>query len=221
MPDGSKEWTVRDLRRRWKPSKLRLAEARNDHPTSIRIHRACSWLQRTELIEDGEDLDIVLLCRWIAFNSLYGQWDSNRREPLLDRECWSSFLDRILALDQDERIKDILIEHKRLVMAIFDDEHLVRRYWKDPSPKQAANAKKTKFDARTWYLQENWAIILDRMIDRIHLMRCQLAHGAATYGSRMNRTSLRRVSLMLSHMLTAVMLVIIDHGSDEDWGTIP
>lgn len=219
--DEQEEWTVRDLRRRWKPSKLRLSEKRANHPTAIRIHRACSWLQRTETVEDGKDLDVVVLCRWIAFNSLYGQWDADRREPLLDRECWGRFLDRILKLDADGRLKDVLIANKRLVMSIFDDEHLARRYWKDPTPKQAASAKRTKFDARTWYLQENWSIVLDRLIERIHLMRCQLAHGAATYNSSVNRNSLRRVNIMLGHLLTTIMLIMIDYGADEDWGEMP
>ena len=48
--------TVHALRRRWKPIKERLNAAVPSHPTAIRIHRALSWLQRIEQIEEGTDL---------------------------------------------------------------------------------------------------------------------------------------------------------------------
>lgn len=51
-------------------------------------------------------------------------------------------------------------------------------------------------------------------------MRCQLVHGAATHNSRLTRTSLRRCSTMLDHLLPAVLVVLIDHGADADWGPL-
>jgi hypothetical protein len=61
-------------------------------------------------------------------------------------------------------------------------------------------------------------MILDRLIGRIYLLRCQLFHGAATYNSSLNRTATRRCSQMLDHLLRAFLLVWINHGDDEDWG---
>ena len=63
-------------------------------------------------------------------------------------------------------------------------------------------------------------MILDRLIERIYLLRCQLVHGAATYNSQLNRTSLNRCIPMLRHLLNAILLAMIDHGADEDWGTM-
>jgi hypothetical protein len=80
--------TVRDLRRLWKPQEERLSAAQSHHPTAVRFHRACSWMQRAEQISDQTDFDFVLLSQWIAFNSLYGQWNADAREPLADRTCW-------------------------------------------------------------------------------------------------------------------------------------
>ena len=210
--------TVHALRRRWKPTKERLNAAVPSHPTSIRIHRALSWLQRVEQIEEGTDLDLVLVCQWIAFNSLYGQWDETRREPRADRDCSRRFLDRILELDPDGQVEEILIEHKRLVMSLLDDEYLSSFFWQEPSARRAGQSKKAKYDARTWYLEKRWPMVLDRLIERVYLMRCQLIHGAATFGSRLNRTSLRRCATMLGHLLPAVLLVMIDRGADESWG---
>lgn len=213
------ELTTRDLRRRWKPTKEQLQAERPDHPTNIRIHRACSWLQQAEAA-DGDELDLPLICQWIAFNALYGQWNEQAREPAPDRECWRRFIDRILDLDADGHIEALLTEHKRLVMTLLEDEFLSRFYWEDPSDKRAGKSKKAKFDAQTWYLEKRWALILDRVLERVYLLRCQLMHGAATFRSGLNRTSLRRCSLFLGHLLPTVLLVMTDHGADEDWGVM-
>jgi hypothetical protein len=209
--------SVHGLRRRWKPTKQRLQAVKESHPTSIRFHRACSWLQRVEEF-DGSDHDLTLICQWIAYNALYGQWDDQKREPRPDRECWRRFCDRILDLDQDGRVGAVLIDHKKLVMSLLDDEYLSRYFWEEPSAKRAGQSKKAKYDARTWYLEKRWAMVLERMMERIYMMRCQLVHGAASHGGGLNRTSLRRSSTMLGHLLPAMLRVWIDHGSDEDWG---
>jgi hypothetical protein len=61
-------------------------------------------------------------------------------------------------------------------------------------------------------------VVLDEILDRVYLMRCQLVHGAATYGGKLNRTSLWRCVTMMQRLLLALLLVWIDHGADEDWG---
>jgi hypothetical protein len=114
----------------------------------------------------------------------------------------------------------MLTEQRELVMTLLDDEYLSRFFWEEPSEIRAAKSKKPKFDARTWYLDHRWGMILDRIVERIHLFRCQLVHGAATHGGKLNRESLGRCIEMLRHLLQAVLLVIIDHGANKDWGTM-
>ncbi len=210
--------SVHQLRRRWKPAKERLNAAERDNSTVIRLHRAFSWLRQAEQIEGDDALDFALMCLWTAFNALYGQWDDRAREPVGDRECWRNFVDRILGLDVGGHVGNVLTEHRDLVMALLDDEYLSRYFWEEPSSKRAGQSKKAKYDARTWYFEKKWALILDRVIERIYLLRCQLVHGAATYGGQLNREALTRCTTMLGHLLPAVSVVLIDHGADEDWG---
>ena len=209
---------VHGLRRRWKPAKERLLAARDGHPTHVRFHRACSWLQCVEQMPDEQPLDLVLVCRWIAFNALYGQWDESAGEPRPDRECWRHFLDRIRALDREGRIAATLTEHKKLVFKILDDAYLAPYFWEDPSTERALRTTKERRNAPSWYVEQRWGMILERVVDRIYLLRCQLLHGAATYQSRANRTSLDRANTMLGHLLPAILSVWIDHGENEDWG---
>ncbi len=208
--------TVRDLRRLWKPTKERLNQEHDNHPTAIRIHRAFSWMGQVEVNES--DLDLSLIYRWVAFNALYGQWLEEKREPAPDKATWRKFVDRILALDSTKQIEETLIEHKKLVMTLLDDEYLSKFYWEDPTDQRARKSKKVKYDARTWYLEKRWTMIIDRVMERIYLLRCQIMHGAATHDSKLNRTSLKRSSIMLGHLLQDFILVMIKDGADEDWG---
>jgi len=212
--------SVHDLRRRWKPHKARLSDGTDGHPTVIRFHRATTWLQRVEQIEDGQDHDVALTCQWIAFNALYGQWDERAREPKPDRQSWRAFMDRILALDKGGQLVSVLTEHKKLVMSILDDNYLGDYFWKYPLAEKAKQTTRDKRQAATWYIEKRWALVLEALLERIYLLRCQLVHGASSYASRMNRTSLRRCVTMLGLLLPAILNVWIASGSDEDWGAM-
>jgi hypothetical protein len=210
---------VRDLRRRWKPHKERLHAVRDDHPTNVRFHRACSWLQEAEQA-DGAKPDLVLTCQWIAFNALYGQWDPRLREPRADRECWRMFLDRVLALDVNGQLAAVLVDHKKLVLAILDDAYLAAFFWREPSASRAARTTRDRHEAPTWYLERRWGLILQTLLERVYLLRCQLLHGAATFGSGRNRKSLGHCITMMNHLVPAILSVYVDHGDDEDWGPL-
>ncbi len=219
QPSVQQAVSVRDLRRHWKPQKERLLLISPDHATTIRVHRACSWLQRVEEISPpGSDDDLALVGQWVAFNALYGRWDQAAQQPCPDRDSWRQFMDRILKLDQNKRLADVLQEHKPLVMSILESEYLSSYFWQEPGPQRAGKSRKSMYEARTWYLEGRWTMILDRLLERIYLLRCQLMHGAATHGGKLNRIPLRRCVMMLGHLLPAVILVLADHGADEDWG---
>lgn len=208
---------VRDLRRMWKPHKERLHDLDAEHSTNVRFHRACSWLQRVEQAAK-EDSDFALLGQWIAFNALYGQWDHGNREPLADNVCWKHFLERMLELDQGNHIAGALSDNKPLVMSIFEDEFLSRYFWQEPCEKRANQSKKVKFDARAWFVQENWLLVLDRLFERVYFLRCQIVHGASTFNGSLNRTAIRRCTQAMDHLLRAFLQVWINFGSEEDWG---
>ena len=213
-------WTVDELKKRWQPHKERLKAADDHHPTHVRFGRSCSWLRQAERMTGEQYADMALVARWIAFNALYGRWNDERKEPQPDCEGWKAFLDRILQLDADDRIAGMLQEHKRLVRAILDNEYLSRFFWEEPGQARARKAKKAGYESATWYVKDQWALILTRVVERIYLLRCQLVHGAATCGGKLNRTVVRHCSTMLGHLLPAILLVWIDYGADEDWGTM-
>jgi hypothetical protein len=212
--------TVHELRHRWKPHKERFAALGGQQPTAIRFHRACSWLARVEQMPEGQDHDLALVSLWIAFNSLYGQWDCQKREPKPDRESWRAFVDRILKLDRENVVPAMLQEHKRLVLALLGDEYVSAYFWQEPTVVRAKTSRKAAHNAHTWYIEHRWIQILDEILARVYVVRCQLVHGAATYGGRLNRTSLKHCTTMMQRLLPAILLVWIDHGANEDWGSM-
>jgi hypothetical protein len=40
------------------------------HPTAVRFHRACSWLEEAERFQTEDQTDHALIFRWTAFNAL-------------------------------------------------------------------------------------------------------------------------------------------------------
>jgi hypothetical protein len=63
-------------------------------------------------------------------------------------------------------------------------------------------------------------MILERVVEPVYFLRCQIMHGAATHGSKLNRDSLRRCSILMWHLMHGMLTVWIDHGSQEDWGPL-
>jgi hypothetical protein len=94
-------------------------------------------------------------------------------------------------------------------------------FWRDPSGDKAGReGRGGRRRGESLYAEKNWPVILEQMVDRVYLLRCQLLHGAATYGSRLNRMALRNCTTMADKLVPAVMQVWIDHGADEDWGLL-
>lgn len=212
--------TVRDLRRRWKPHKERLAQLQPDHPTAVRFHRACSWLDQAQRLDGAAQADLVLIQQWTAFNALYGCWNAATREPAADRQSWKRFLERLLKLDQSQHLLAVLQTHKPLVLTILENAYLNSHFWEDPSSEVKGRCSNARFRAQSWYVERRWLWIAEQLLERIYLLRCQLVHGAATCGSQLNREALRHCTTMLGHLLPAMLQVWIDHGADEDWGPL-
>lgn len=212
--------TVRDLRRRWKPHKERLVGLQSDHPTAVRFHRACSWLSQAETLDGERQADLILIQQWIALNALYGQWNDDAREPAADRCRWKAFLSEMLAIDGTGHVQAVLVEHKRLVLAILGNAYLNRYFWAEPTEQSKGRCARGERQAHSWYVEKRWLAIAEQVLERVYLLRCQLIHGAATCGSQLNREALKHCTTMMGWLLPAILQAWIDHGADVTWGSM-
>jgi len=208
---------VHHLRRRWKPIKERLGHDEKHQPVLIRFHRACSWLARVDQAAP-DDHDERLIFGWIAFNAWYGQWDDAIGGPLSEKRAWPLFCKKVVALDKVGRIGDMLDEHRQLVLKIVDDQWISKQVWEEPD--RSVNPGWRNFHVRDALREKRWEAILQQTLTRIYFVRCQLVHGGATWNGSVNRTAVRRTSIMLGHILPTLIETIIDHGAEQDWGDI-
>lgn len=213
--------SVHTLRRLWKPIKQRLGGLEDFSETLVRFHRSISWLARAEdLRESGPD-DDRLLCLWISFNGLYGCWNLKKAEPEPDVQSIARFQKLLFQRDKAGYIGGMLQDTRDTVMWILDSKHLNAWFWQaEPTAARSAQARKARFDARTWYATENWPMLFARVIERVYLLRCQLVHGAATHSSRLNRVALGHCCAWMDQCLPAVLMVFIDNATQADWGPI-
>jgi hypothetical protein len=189
----------------------------------VRVHRCLSWMAEVErlLAEHGESaIDTALVHRWVAFNAIYGVWDPAVQQPIGDRECIEGFCTKVREVDSERLIESVLRAKRRQAMDIFRDAYLTSHFWREPTKARANRPARDAELAKNWYAANQLDRVLQRLLERIYFLRCQLVHGAASYGGKLNRTAVRRCTVMLGHLLEAFVLVMIDHGWDEDWGAL-
>lgn len=160
---------------------------------------------------------MVLICRWIALNSLYGAWDPADGRAVGHQDSLRVFLERLLKIDQGSRLKGVMVEHKRLVLALLEDKFLNDYFWEGPEQSDG-RLTRDRHRAQGWYVEQRWLVILEAVLERIYLLRCQLVHGAATFGGKLNRTAVGRSATMLGHLVPAALEVVISCGADQNWG---
>lgn len=184
---------------------------------SIRIHRACSWLRRAQETarmhpEDSQDEQVILL--WIAFNALYGVWDEEENHPARDIQSVRAFLRAILELDDSHTVETLLQRERALAERLFDNIYLDHYFWRGLNEGEG--------DDETWqnmpqkgrqYLDAGRTeLALDRLLlFRVYQIRCQLVHGGATHGSKLNRQSIADCGRLLHLVLDSMLNIIIEH----------
>ncbi|MFG0248967.1 MAG: hypothetical protein ACF8OB_08785, partial [Phycisphaeraceae bacterium JB051] len=142
------------------------------------------------------------------------------REPASDIKSWRRFLETIYSLDKQGRIADLIANHREDVMTILSSPYLDRIFWQDPSEEARQKTSDKAFISSKWFVQERWLSLLDLMMHRIYVLRCQCIHGAATYQSNENREVIYHCQRMLGRVLEAVLLIWIDDEAMQDWGPL-
>jgi len=209
--------TPRVLRGQWRPRRDAYAAAGLYEQVRIRIHRALTWLEASEA-RGASELDTQLIEQWVALNALYGRWDPQRREPVADGRALALFVDQLVASDEDGILAGFLHRQKDLVMQVFADRYVNRLFWDEPVDGQRIDH--AVFDARSLLAQGKHALVVSRLLARIHFVRCQLVHGGSSYGGRHNRRAVKRCSVLLRQFTMVALHVMMEHGYADDWGAL-
>ena len=211
--------TIGWLRRMWKPRRDSYSEAQLYEDFRIRVHRAVTWMEAAEA-RGATELDTQLIERWVAVEALSGQWDPVERMARSSRVTLNEFAARLLRSDVDGLLVATLTEHKPLGVSILSDKYVSRHFWNDPDGQTPRDPRKAAHAAHELWREKRWDVILNRILERIHFVRCQLLHGGATYNGRLNRNAVKRSSVMLGRLVPAMLEVLMEHGYADDWSGI-
>jgi hypothetical protein len=203
------------------PLKERQREERENYPEnlSLRVHRALSWLNRAEQCEDTDGQFIFL---WIAFNAAYANdWAGDERPP--EHKLYSKFLNKIIRMDKDEVLYELVWqEFSGSVRLLLDNHYVFQPFW---------DYHNDLIDEQTW--QERFAragkavnkalekhdttTLLSIILSRMYTLRNQMMHGGATWNSAVNRDQLRDCSAFLGKLVPFIIQLMMDH-PNALWG---
>ena len=200
--------------------KDRHRQIRDQEPDALRlrIHRALSWLIRSE--QEHTDPDLRFVLQWIAMNAAYAR-EFGREET--ERTRAKAFLDTLVALDTQKRLHQALFQQfTGPIRTLIDNKFTFEPFWTAMRTHDAsnrweegfANSKKAAFAA---VMQGDTTKVLGIVFDRLYVLRNQLVHGGATWNSQVNRAQLSDAVAILGTLVPMIISVMMDHPG-QDYG---
>lgn len=194
---------------------------RASHPTSLtlRIHRALSWLNRSEQCDDIDGRFIFL---WIAFNAAYAH-EIDDRERMSDKTAFVAFLKKICELDSDRRIGALIWnEFSGSIRVLLENPYVFPAFWDHQRGRIAQSEWKERFAAakraaQTALASGNTANLLAIVFARLYTLRNQIFHGGATWGGKVNREQLRDCTNLLAKLVPLIIALMMDNPTTL-WG---
>jgi hypothetical protein len=193
-----------------------------------RLQRADSWIQAaSDLPSDRMHEAFIFL--YIAFNCMYGRRKYEGDETHIEEDL-TSFFAKISVMRQKEMqkggtlLKDALMTCQQDAAVLIRDRFLVNRYWQGNQSATALQAKLNKeaVGALQAIADGNYGEFLSPVFHRISVLRNQIMHGCATYGSRSyGRASLAKALRVLRVLVPAFYQMMRQYGHDLAWDPIP
>jgi len=187
---------------------------------NLRVHRALSWMQAAR---EAEQPDAQFIFLWIAFNAVYAQ-EIREQEEFGDKGTFRQFLERLIALDQDDLIYDLAWSNYSGKIRLLIDNPFVSSYFWDYRKGRLTEAEwQRRFDsckraAQNALSTKDCVTFMGILFDRLYILRNQLIHGGSTWKSTVNRAQVRDGARILEKFVPAIVHIVLEH-PNEEWGT--
>jgi len=189
----------------------------------LRVHRALSWLHRAEQLASAEDVDGEFILLWIAFNAAYAtEIDEKYRDS--EQQTFRAFLSKLVDLDAGKKRFEALVwtEFPKSIRVLLDNRYVFADfwYWQNGSLSEAEFQAKFAAANRAAHValgRQDTVTVLSIVLSRIYVLRNQLVHGGATWGSSVNREQLRDCTNFMAKLIPLVIEVMMDH-PETLWG---
>lgn len=202
--------------------KSKQRELRDGFPEGLglRVHRSLSWLERAELA--SSDLDAQFIFLWIAFNAAYAK-DSPDVSIQSERSVFDEFFGRILSIDRENVIYQAIWKRFSGPIRLFlDNKYVFLPFWNHQNGLSGYEDWDERFSKSKRRIAEalgskDTRLILSTLFDRLYVLRNQLIHGGATWGSSVNRDQVRDGSEILGFLVPAFIDLMMER-PDVEWG---
>ena len=205
-----------------KKLKERHRKERDFYPNNLnlRVHRALSWLKRSEQCDEDDDARFIFL--WIAFNAAYAT-DVNAKDRFSANGLHKHFLSKLCDLDEQQKLYELIwSEFSDSVRILLDNQYVFEPFWNYQRNNLAEDDwllqfEKAKAAANKALARKNTAKVWSIVFNRLYTLRNQLMHGGATWNSSANRNQIRDGVKILGKVVPVIIDLMMD-GSKTLWG---
>ena len=202
--------------------KARHRQVREGHPEALRlrIHRALSWLIRSEQVEDDPDTRFIL--QWIALSAAYAR-EFGREESERDRA--RGFVGILVGLDKDKRLHKALFDQfTGPIRTLIDNKFTFEPFWTamrnhDASTRWQESFASSKKAALGAVVKGDTAKVLGIVFDRLYVVRNQLVHGGATWNGQVNRSQITDGTAILGALVPLLIAIMMEHPA-QNYGDV-
>lgn len=187
----------------------------------LRVHRAISWVGRSEACEGDDDARFLFL--WIAFNAVYADEREFQSIAPGERAAFLDFFGKLVALDKEKKVYKALWQRfTGPVRLLMDNRFVFNPFWQHHNGIEGYEDWEARFDASVRSFTQAFqagdtARVLSFVFDRLYVLRNQLIHGGATWNSGVNRAQVRDGAAILAFLLPVFVDLMMDN-PEQDWG---
>ncbi|SDE01443.1 hypothetical protein SAMN05421538_103248 [Paracoccus isoporae] len=187
----------------------------------LRVHRAISWIGRSEACAGDDDARFIFL--WIAFNAAYADEREFQSGPQDSRATFLRFFRQLTQLDADCRIYNaVWLRFAGPVRVLLKNHYVFNPFWQHHNGIEGYANWEERFNASSHafgaaFQSGETASVLSFVFDRLYVLRNQLVHGGATWNSSINRAQVRDGAAILGVLMPLFVDLMMDH-PDADWG---
>jgi hypothetical protein len=200
--------------------KEKLRQAGLEEELRTRLHRAISWLQCAE--NQAEEPDIQFLSLWISFNACYAI-ELTEADAKPERDKFKQFISTLVRYDAGGKIFSLLWNKFGGPVRLLIENHFIfRPFWdfqRGDIPEWEPAFERSNTEARNCLSGNRVDGLLHIILDRLYVLRNQIFHGGATFGSQVNRQQVKDGCAILSMLMPILIDIIMEH-PEEDWGRL-
>lgn len=191
---------------------------------ALRAHRAISWIRAAERASADGDKDGAFISYWIAFNAAYAQRTELARQSA-ELQIFRRYFRQLVRLGEGGLFNAIWQEFSGPIRTLLDNHFVFEPYWRWQNGDAECKDWRGRFDRQRSQVNRalakgDTAIVIEKLFDRLYVLRNQLIHGGATWSGELNRSQVQDGAAILASLVPRFVDLMMSH-PDEDWGDPP